>query len=151
MTQETPQEGSEILSLASKKWADEISLARTRKRIAITSFIAGARWMAEYKAGNVIEDDYKPVSPIAIMAKVCKFQEVDLELVISKDRHKRLVEARHICIYFIRQLTPLSLKETGELFGVDHSSAIHAIQSVKDRCDTEPMFKKMIETIGRIL
>ncbi|MDX1440344.1 MAG: helix-turn-helix domain-containing protein, partial [Rubricoccaceae bacterium] len=50
------------------------------------------------------------------------------------------------------QLTNHSLKTIGLHFGGrDHSTVIHAVQSVEDQYDTDPSFREMVEAVRKKL
>ena len=55
---------------------------------------------------------------------------------------------RIVCEYIAKQLTQHSLKTIGLHFGGrDHSTVIHANQSVENQIETNPKFREMIEEI----
>ena len=59
--------------------------------------------------------------------------EIPTQLLISKNRKREIVEARHIAMSLIKNNTSLPLKAIGGLFGKrDHSTVIHACKNVKD-------------------
>lgn len=67
-----------------------------------------------------------------IIDKVCKFYELNDLKLRSRSRERPISTARMFCIYFIRQKTVLTLKQTAAMFGGrDHTTAIHAIDFIK--------------------
>jgi chromosomal replication initiator protein len=76
---------------------------------------------------------------------VSDYFSVSVDLVCSKTRKREVVRARQVAMYFCKELTPNSLKTIGLHFGGrDHSTVIHANQSVQDQIETDPMFRDMI-------
>ena len=66
---------------------------------------------------------------IAITSSLC---EVSVEDIISGDRSRPLVDARHIAMYVTRQMTPLSYPDIGREFGGrDHTTVLHAVRRVE--------------------
>ena len=65
-----------------------------------------------------------------IISVVTKKYGISPEDVKSRKRTDNIANARHICIYIIRQLTELSLNEIGKIFSRDHSTAISSIEKV---------------------
>ncbi len=65
-----------------------------------------------------------------IISVVTKKYGISPEDVKSRKRTDNIANARHICIYIIRQLTELSLSEIGKIFSRDHSTAISSIEKV---------------------
>ncbi len=66
-----------------------------------------------------------------IINKVCKHYGVTAEELKSKKKTENIANARHISIYIIRNLTKLSLKEIGDIFGRDHSTALSSISKIE--------------------
>ncbi|MDP2651389.1 MAG: helix-turn-helix domain-containing protein [bacterium] len=75
---------------------------------------------------------------------------VSVEDMKAKTRKAEVVEARHIAMYLcITLLDHASLKKVGAAFGKrDHSTVIHAHESVSNRKDLEPKFQAMVGSIS---
>jgi chromosomal replication initiator protein len=79
---------------------------------------------------------------------VCAYFGIDERLLRDKTRKREVVQARQVAMYFCKQLTQHSLKDIGLRFGGrDHSTVIHAIQSVEDQLETDPRFREAVEEI----
>jgi chromosomal replication initiator protein len=75
---------------------------------------------------------------------------LSVDLLKSKTRKREIVQARQISMYFSKQLTKSSLKNIGMHFGGrDHSTVIHACQTVNDLMDTDKKFKRDVEEISK--
>ena len=82
----------------------------------------------------------------------CEYFNIPEDLIRGKTRKREVVQARQVAMYFSKQLTQHSLKTIGLHFGGrDHSTVIHANQSVEDHIDTDPKFAEMIEEIRQRL
>ncbi len=80
---------------------------------------------------------------------VCEYFHVPLELLKAKTRKREVVQARQLAMYFTKQFTKNSLKTIGLFFGGrDHSTVIHACQTVVNQIDTDPKFKEIVADIG---
>ncbi len=66
-----------------------------------------------------------------IINKVSKHYGVSIEDIKSKRRTENVAYARHVSIYIIKKLTDLSLKEIGNIFGRDHSTALASISKIE--------------------
>jgi chromosomal replication initiator protein len=67
----------------------------------------------------------------------------------SKSRLRSNVIPRQVAMYLAKELTNLSLKSIGYHFGGrDHSTVIHAIQTVNDLMDTD---KEMKATVSKLI
>ena len=68
---------------------------------------------------------------------ICDHFGMTFEKISRKTRKRELVYPRQVFMYLLRQNTTLSLKQIGEMFDYDHTTAIHSIQKVKDLMATE--------------
>lgn len=83
-----------------------------------------------------------------IMRIVCEYFHVPQELLKAKTRKREVVQARQLAMYFGKQFTKNSLKTIGHHFGGrDHSTVIHACQTVVNQIDTDPKFKEIVADI----
>lgn len=83
-----------------------------------------------------------------IIRIVCGYFGVGEDMVRAKTRKQEVVQARQLSMYFCKQYTKHSLKSIGlEFGGRDHSTVIHAIQSVEGYMETD---RKFAETVREI-
>lgn len=80
---------------------------------------------------------------------VCETTGTDVVNVLSKSRRREHVFARHLAMYMIREKYPvISLKSIGNhLGGRDHTTTIHAIESVKNYLATEERTRAVVDEI----
>jgi len=70
----------------------------------------------------------------------------------SKRRSRTVALARQIAMYLCRQYTHASFPVIGDYFGGrDHSTVIHATQSVEQRLQQDPAFRDAVARIERLL
>lgn len=87
-----------------------------------------------------------------IQRVVCGYFNIPEDLVRAKTRKREVVQARQVAMYFSKALTQHSLKTIGLHFGGrDHSTVIHANQSVENQIETDPKYREIIEEIGHKL
>ncbi len=73
---------------------------------------------------------------------------IDEKKIRDKTRKQEIVNARQISMYLSKEMTKLSLKNIGLHFGGrDHSTVIHACDSVKKQILNDEGFKKTVEDI----
>jgi len=78
--------------------------------------------------------------------------DVPYKLMNTKTRKREVVEARQVAMYYLKSLTIMTLREVGELFGGrDHSTVIHARQTVEDLMATDKAYRAKIEEVEAIL
>jgi len=101
---------------------------------------------------DLIKDTRVSLSIEEIQRLVCDYFSIEEDLVRAKTRKREVVQARQIAMHFCKQLTQHSLKTIGLHFGGrDHSTVIHANQSVENQIDTEPKFRELIEEIRHMI
>ena len=71
-----------------------------------------------------------------ILSSVSRAYGVPQDQMKSKKRTDTVANARHVAIYFIKQLTELTLKEIGAIFGRDYSTVISSIDKVEKNIKT---------------
>ena len=101
---------------------------------------------------KVVQDIETEVSVDFIQKTVAEYHKMDTEQLKAKTRKKEIVIARQVAMYFCKRYTNHSLKLIGYHFGGrDHSTVIHAVQSVEDMMDTDTQFKNSVEEIKKKL
>lgn len=99
---------------------------------------------------NFVKNNSREISIEYIQKLVCDYFTIPVEHVKSKTRKREIVQARQISMYYAKDLTKSSLKTIGMHFGGrDHSTVIHACQTVNDLMETDKKFKADIEEIGK--
>jgi chromosomal replication initiator protein len=99
---------------------------------------------------NFVKNNTREISIEYIQKLVCDYFTIPVEQVKSKTRKREIVQARQISMYYAKDLTKSSLKTIGMHFGGrDHSTVIHACQTVNDLMETDKKFKADIDEIGK--
>jgi chromosomal replication initiator protein len=98
----------------------------------------------------VVQDMRAPVSIEYIQKSVASFFDLPVDLLRAKTRKQEVVGARQIAMYLSKDFTSSSLKTIGLHFGGrDHSTVIHACQTVEDRLKTDDSYKTQYHEIRR--
>ena len=71
-----------------------------------------------------------------ILSSVSKAYGVPTDQMKSKKRTDTVANARHVAIYLIKQMTELTLKEIGAIFGRDYSTVISSVDKVEKNIKT---------------
>ena len=83
-----------------------------------------------------------------IQRVVCEHLGIPDDLIRAKTRKQEIVNARQIAMYLTKELTNSSLKTIGLHFGGrDHSTVIHAYQTVEDSMATDPKQKNLVQQL----
>ena len=81
---------------------------------------------------------------------VCEHLDISEDRIRGKTRKRKVVRARQIAMYFAKRHTQHSLKDIGLHFGGrDHSTVIHANDTVEERTEADDQFRETVEEIGR--
>ncbi|MFZ2905207.1 MAG: chromosomal replication initiator protein DnaA [Cyclobacteriaceae bacterium] len=101
---------------------------------------------------NIIKEIQSDVSVDFIQKTVAEYFKVDLESLKSKVKKREIVIPRQVAMYFCKRYTQLTLALIGNNFGGrDHSTVIHALESVEDMMKTDANFKSSVEELGKKL
>ncbi len=97
---------------------------------------------------NIVTAEEKEVNIDTIQEIVADYYDVTIGDLKSKSRKKELVYPRQVAMYFAKELTDLSLKSIGYHFGGrDHSTVIHAIQTISDLMEQDDAVKDAVQKI----
>ncbi len=96
--------------------------------------------------------DKKPVTIEGILRTVAKYYSIPEDLLRHKTRRKEVVTARHIAMFLCKEITNHSYKTIGLHFGRrDHSSVIHAVQSVNEMIVCQEDFQETLDALKQRL
>lgn len=94
---------------------------------------------------NIIKDIETEVGVDFIQKTVSEYYGIALDDLKAKTRKKEIVTARQVAMYFCKEFTNHSLKSIGYHFGGrDHSTVIHAVQTVNDIMETDTSFRNAV-------
>jgi chromosomal replication initiator protein len=106
--------------------------------------------LAKQTLQNIVQNADKEVSIDFIQKQVVEHFGITLDELKGKSRKKELVIPRQVAIYLAKEHTDFSLKSIGYHFGGrDHSTVIHAIQSVNDMMKTDKDLRASIRDIEK--
>lgn len=92
-------------------------------------------------------------NPNVVINIVLQHFDTTINNISAKRRFGYLVEQRHILQYLLMRYTSMSCKAIGEMFGQDHSTVLHARDTVQKELDAkyENDFQKHIpELLNKI-
>ncbi len=104
--------------------------------------------LAKQVMKNIVHDIETEVGIDYIQKTVAEYFHLKLEDLKDKTRKKEIVIARQVAMYFSKEYTNHSLKSIGYHFGGrDHSTVIHAVQSVNNMIDVNANFRNSIKDL----
>ena len=90
-------------------------------------------------------DNDKKITPDYIINIVAEYYGVRPEDIKSGKRNKEIVTPRHVCMYLIRLMNDISLKDVGEILGGrDHSTVINGFKKIDGEMSVN---KELVNTI----
>ena len=108
--------------------------------------------LAKQTLKSIVHDIDSEVGIDYIQKTVSEFFKVSIDQLKDKTRKKEIVMARQLAMYFSKEYTNLSLKSIGYHYGGrDHSTVIHAVQTVNDMYDTDNTFKRSVDELRKKL
>ena len=116
--------------------------------------IAGhGRFMAA-KHLNLNEEleNQKHITIETITKTVCNYYKIPLGDLRGKAKTKEVALPRQVAMYLINKLIKPTLKENGQYFGGrDHSTVLHAINTIRDRIKIESLLAQQVLDIEKQL
>ncbi len=108
--------------------------------------------LAKHTLKSIVHDIDSEVGIDYIQKTVSEYFKIPVDQLKDKTRKKEIVMARQLAMYFSKEYTTLSLKTIGYHFGGrDHSTVIHAVQTVNDLYDTDVTYKKSVDDLRKKL
>ncbi|GGZ39761.1 chromosomal replication initiator protein DnaA [Echinicola pacifica] len=99
---------------------------------------------------NIVKDIETEVGIDFIQKTISDYYGIKLEDLKAKTRKKEIVVARQVAMYFSKEFTNHSLKSIGYHFGGrDHSTVIHAVQTINDLIETDTAFRNAINELRK--
>ncbi|MBS1950252.1 MAG: Chromosomal replication initiator protein DnaA [Cytophagales bacterium] len=99
---------------------------------------------------NIIKEIQSDVSVDYIQKTVADYFKVDTEQLKGKVKKREIVIPRQTAMYFCKRYTQLTLALIGENFGGrDHSTVIHALESVEDMMKVDSNFKNSMDELTK--
>ena len=101
---------------------------------------------------NIVKEIQADVSVDFIQKMVAEYFKGDIESLKAKVKKREIVIPRQLAMYFCKRYTQLTLALIGENFGGrDHSTVIHALESVEDMMKTDANFKNSVDELSKKL
>jgi chromosomal replication initiator protein len=106
--------------------------------------------MAREVLSSVVTEVRSPLTVEEIQRIVSEFYDIPNDLLRAKTRKQEIVIARQVAMYLAKELTNCSLKTIGLNFGGrDHSTVIHAYQTVEEQIKIDPKFRSSIDQLKK--
>ena len=106
--------------------------------------------MAREVLSSVVTEVRSPITVEEIQRIVSEYYDIPNDLLRAKTRKQEIVIARQVAMYIAKEMTNCSLKTIGLNFGGrDHSTVIHAYQTVEEQIKIDQKFRITVEQIKK--
>jgi chromosomal replication initiator protein len=82
-----------------------------------------------------------------IFASVYQKFNVPKEDIIGQKRNKEIAEARHICVYLIREIIGMSYPNIGTVINRDHATILASYDKIRKKMIADPIFSIEVNEI----
>ncbi|MBR5085880.1 MAG: chromosomal replication initiator protein DnaA [Muribaculaceae bacterium] len=103
--------------------------------------------LAQSVVGNTVNVNKKQMSFELITETVCRFYNIDKELIYGKSRKREISDARQLVMYLTKKSTQMSSTNIGQKLSRDHATMLHACKQIEQRLSIEKKFRHEVEMI----
>lgn len=109
--------------------------------------------LAKQITENIVEDTGNTLDIDKVQNTVCEYFNITREQMLAKTRKREIVQARQIAMFLSRNLLDnCSLATIGaKIGGKDHTTVLHACNTVSDLISTDKLFRKYVSDIQNML
>jgi chromosomal replication initiator protein len=108
--------------------------------------------LAKRVVSNAIKIQERQISIELIEEEVCKYFDLEPEIIHSKSKKQEISQARQIAMYLSRKYTDKSYSSIGELIGKrDHATVLHACKTVGNWIETDKKVRSCILEIEQLI
>lgn len=126
------------------------SLEGALTRVAAHASLERASISADYVRGLIARGALGRHGPITfdeIAQAVCDRYGLSVQQLLSRRRTKHVAVPRQVAMYLCRRLLDASYPRIGDLFGRDHTTALHGVRTISTRIKEDAGLQSVIETI----
>jgi len=104
--------------------------------------------LAKYVVSKAVKLDRPKISITNIQDTVCRYFNLEPNLMQTNSRKREIVQARNITMYLAKKYTDKSFANIGSIVGKkDHATVLYACKSVKDQMETSTEYRRSVEEI----
>ncbi|MCX8109310.1 MAG: chromosomal replication initiator protein DnaA [Verrucomicrobiae bacterium] len=130
----------------------EGALIRVASYASLTKTVVTPQLAEELLRHVFTDEDRQPVTIEVIQKRVAERFDIRLADMTSKRRPENIAFPRQVAMYLARELTDSSLSVIGEAFGGrDHGTVLHAWKQVRNRMETDPNVRDIVQRLQREL
>lgn len=108
--------------------------------------------LAEQVVSRIVEIQEKSIDLPDILGAVSEHCNIPEKSILSANRAKEIMMARHIAIYLSKELTDHSLNEIGAYMGKrTHATVLHSVNTMRDQLSYDPVLRQTVMQIQSAL
>lgn len=108
--------------------------------------------LAKRVVSNAIKVQERQISVELIEEEVCKYFDLEPDVIQSKSKKQEISQARQIAMYLSRKYTDKSYSSIGELIGKrDHATVLHACKTIGNWIETDKKMRTCIQEIEQLI
>lgn len=146
---------NDVLDLIAERFTENIrELEGALTRVTAVASLSNqpvTRTLAEQTLQDFFTTDVE-VKPSDIIGQVAKYFHLTFDQIVGRTRTKNVALARQIAMYLSREMTSISLKDIGDVFGGrDHTTVMHACTRISDEMrEKQEIYNYVMELTVRL-
>ena len=146
-------EGISSLNKETVKPCDTSKLFKSNVRSVSNKPVDTSSWYVNpdaYVLIGVVKDNI-PLTEVVNIIKfvVCTTTGVPWQDILTRERKRKVTEARQLFHYFVRKYTSMSLSSIGMYGGGrDHSTVLHSLRTINSLIDTDKSKRELVNKIN---
>lgn len=107
----------------------------------------------EVLARHYIDEKQVPVIPTeqAVLQAVCQRFGLTTQDIMGDQRSRKVLMARQIAMYLLREKAQLPLQQIGQIFGKNHSTVLHACNRVRSSLHKDEEITSIVRDLNTVL
>ena len=99
---------------------------------------------------HITSEGKREITPEYIMEVVADHFNLKPNAFLSSTRKSNIVHARYICMYLIREMTPIPLQKIAEMMNKnDHTTVSHGVEKIEQAMEKDENLKNTVEIIRK--
>ncbi len=108
--------------------------------------------LTEQVVSHIVEIQPRTVDMGDVVGAVAEHFNIPEKSIVSQNRSKEIMQARHVAIYLSKELTDHSLNEIGLYMGRrTHATVLHSITLMREQLEIDPVLRQQVHQIESVL
>ena len=86
-----------------------------------------------------------------IISSICSYFNTDMGDVFGESRKREVAKVRHMCCFFIREITNQEYKTIGFKFNRDHATVMHSRKTIFNLAETDKKIRAEVDGVSKML